>query len=426
MWILALAIIAAPAFGDESGPAELVRLLGSADRAEREEAARTLEELGAAALPALHDAEKAAPGEARSRAAFLARLIEGRQLVRPSLVAVDFDGRPLEEAIRTLAGRSGYTIQLDAGGDAALPRRPIVAQAPSPIPFWEALDRVGRAGHVRHDPGVGIWDRTRVPVLHIADGDPPSSTLYRGAFRVHLVGLHRRRDRDLGSHPGRGPSSRDVLYVDLQAFAEPGRFLDFDGMPRLEAEDDGGRPLPSPPADAAWSPPRSLSWNVPGAIGALQWRLPLGLPDPPAMTELPRLRGTLPVIVSATRPDPLVISLDDAPGQSYRHEETTLRLQSIQDAGAQWQVELILTQDPGRITSRDDRARGALRHRFGFEDRDGHPLSWLPLSENVGPGKETHIRILVSRGERPGRLRFHGLVWSATEIPFEFADVPLP
>jgi hypothetical protein len=422
MWILAFAIIAAPAPGDEPGPAELVWLLGSADRAEREEAGRTLEELGAASLPALHAAEKAAPGEARSRAAALARLIEGRSLDRPSLVAVDFDGRPLEEAIRTLAGRSGYTIRLDAG----LPRRPIVAQAPSPIPFWEALDRVGRAGHVRHDPGVGTWDRTPVPVLHMADGDPPSSTLYRGAFRVHLVGLHRRRDRDLGSQSGREPSSRDVLSVDLQAFAEPGRFLDFDGMPRLEAEDDRGHPLPSPPADAAWSSPRSLSWNVPGAIGVLQWRLPLGVPDPPAMTKLRRLRGTLPVIVSATRPDPLVISLDDAPGKSYRHEETTLRLQSIRDAGAQWQIELILTRDPGPITSRGDRARGALRHRFGFEDRDGHPLSWLPLSENVGSGKETHVRLLISRGERPVRLRFHGVVWSATEIPFEFADVPLP
>ena len=96
MGILALAIIAASAFGDDPGPAELVRLLGSADRVEREEAARTLEELGAAALPALHDAEKAGPGEARSKAASLARLIEGRLLDRPSLVAVDFDGQPLD------------------------------------------------------------------------------------------------------------------------------------------------------------------------------------------------------------------------------------------------------------------------------------------------------------------------------------------
>jgi hypothetical protein len=77
MRILAFAIIVASALGDDPGPSELVKLLGSADRVEREEAARTLEELGAAALSALHVAEKAGPGEARSKAASLARLMDG-------------------------------------------------------------------------------------------------------------------------------------------------------------------------------------------------------------------------------------------------------------------------------------------------------------------------------------------------------------
>jgi hypothetical protein len=425
MSLLALAIIAASALGDEPGPAELVRLLGSADRVEREEAERTLEELGDVALSALHAAEKTGSGEVHTKAASLARLIEGRRLERPSLVAVDFDGRPLEEALWTLATRSGYSIQLDAGNDAALPRRPIVAQASSPVPFCEALDRVGRAGHVRHDPGAGVWDRTPVPVLHVADGEPPSWTLYRGAFRVHLLGLHRRRDQDLGSSPGREPSSRGVLEVDLQAFAEPGRFLDFDGRPRLEAEDDRGHPLPSHTVDAEWSRPNSPPWDIPGTLGILQWRIPLGLPDPSAR-KLRRLRGMLPVIVYATRPDPLVVPLDDPPGKTYRHEETTLRFLILPSAPKQMQIEVTLTRDPGPIASRDDRAGGALHHRFAFEDRDGRPLAWHSIAENVGPGKETFFRMMIYEGEKPIRLRFHGLAWSATEIPFEFADVLLP
>jgi hypothetical protein len=90
------------------------------------------------------------------------------------------------------------------------------------------------------------------------------------------------------------------------------------------------------------------------------------------------------------------------------------------------QIEMILAQDPSPTTSRDDRAHGALRHRFGFEDRDGHPLSWLPVLEHVGPGKETRMQMMISEGVKPVRLRIHGLVWSSTEIPLGFADVPLP
>ena len=424
MWILAFAIIAASALGDEPGPAELVKLLGSADRVEREEAALTLEERGAAALPALHDAEKAGPGDVRSKAASLARSIEGRQLDRPSLVAIDFNGQPLEEAIRTLAARSGYAIRLKAGDDAALPRRPIVARAPAPVPFWEALDLIGRAGHVRLYPAADPRDLTGGPVLRVADGEPPARTLYRGAFRVNLVGLHRRRDRDLGSSPGREPSTRDVLYVDLQAFAEPGRFLDLDGRPRIEVEDDRGRPLPPAPAGAQGPGVAPPSWSFPDAIEVLQWRLPLGPPDQQA-TKLGRLKGTLPVLVSAARPDPLVIALDDAPGRSYHHAGMTLRYRIMVDSAEHMQVEVILSRDPGPAGSRDDRAWGARRHRFVFEDRDGHRLSWHPMFDIAGTGKETRIGMMISRG-RPVRLRFHDLAWSVTEIPFEFTDVPLP
>jgi hypothetical protein len=89
------------------------------------------------------------------------------------------------------------------------------------------------------------------------------------------------------------------------------------------------------------------------------------------------------------------------------------------------QIEVILGQDPGPVPSGDNRAWAARRHRFRFEDRDGRRLSWVPLFEIPGTGKETRIGMNIHDG-RPVRLRFHDLAWSATEIPFEFADVPLP
>ena len=424
MWVLAFAIIATSALGDEPGPAELVKLLGSADRAEREEAALTLEDIGAAALPALHDAEKTGPGEVRSKAASLARSIEGRQLERPSLVAVEFNGQPLEEAIRILTARSGYTIRLDAGSDVALPRRPIVARTPAQVSFWEALDRIGRAGNVRLDPSYDVRDRTGGPVICVVAGEPPLRTLYRGA-------IPRPATRPASpTRPGpREPSRTRAIHTGraLRRFTGIRRAGAIPGPRRPTSHRGRGRPWPSAPARSRRRPGPGVappSWNFPDAIELLQWRLPLGPPDQQA-TKLGRLKGTLPVLVSAARPDPLVIALDDAPGRSYHHAGMTLRFRIMVNSAEHMQFEVILSRDPGPAGSRDDRAWGARRHRFVFEDRDGHRLSWHPMFDIAGTGKETRIGMMISRG-RPVRLRFHDLAWSVTEIPFEFTDVPLP
>ena len=93
-----------------------------------------------------------------------------------------------------------------------------------------------------------LWDRTRVPVLHVADGEPPSSTLYRGPFRVHLVGLHRRRDLDLGRQSG----TRAILTGRaLCRFAGVRRAGPIPGLRRTASHRGRGRPRPSAPV-----PPR--------------------------------------------------------------------------------------------------------------------------------------------------------------------------
>src|SRR5947209_3900258 len=99
---LALAMVLTALVGEPT-PVELVALLNSADRIEREEAARTLEELGAEALPALRDVGPTAPEQVRAKALSVARIIEGRLIDRPSMVPVDFDGHTLEEAVHILA-----------------------------------------------------------------------------------------------------------------------------------------------------------------------------------------------------------------------------------------------------------------------------------------------------------------------------------
>ena len=246
MTALSLAILLATSLVADLSVEELIVRLGSPDRVVREEAGRTLVERGPDALPALRAAREAADGaEARNRLDALIDAAEAGLLGRPTAVELDVDDRPLGEAIATLAASSGYALALD---DPALADRRVTVRSESPLPFWEALDRLGRAGHIRHDPGPRRDAQGNDPgaaVIRLVDGDPPGFTAYGGPLRVHLFATHRHRDLNFGGPEVglRSPPAPEVT-AEVQAFAEPGRFLDPAGPPRLEAVDDRGRPLP--------------------------------------------------------------------------------------------------------------------------------------------------------------------------------------
>src|SRR5206468_576008 len=133
------------------------------------------------ALPALRVAREAADGaEARARLDALIDMAEASLLGLPKAVALDVDDRPLGEAVAALAARSGYALTLD---DPALAGRRVTARSDGPLPFWEALDRLGRAGHVRHDPGPRRGPQGDDPgssAIRLVDGNPPGPTAYGG------------------------------------------------------------------------------------------------------------------------------------------------------------------------------------------------------------------------------------------------------
>ena len=311
MFPLSLLLALASALTADLSPEELVRRLDSPDRVVREEAARTLEEQGEDALPALRAAREEASGpEAREHLAELIDRVEARSLDRPTMVALDVNDRPLGEAVKELATRSGFSIRLD---DPALAGRRVTVRPPTPVPFWEAFDRLGRAGHVRHDPRSRRDANGHYPgasTIRLVAGDPPAFTAYSGPVRLHLFATHRHRDlRFEAAVKVRDPPRDAAVTVEIQAFAEPGRFINPDGMPRLEAVDEQGRAIAPQPAASGQQPkPGEHSWLIPGRISLLHWHVPLGLPDPPVRRAL-RLRGVLPVVISTRRPDPLVIPI---------------------------------------------------------------------------------------------------------------------
>ncbi len=195
MLTLSLVLVLTSALAADLSPEELIARLGSPDRVVREEAARTLEEQGVEALPALRAASEAAKEpEARERFADLIARVEARLLDRPTMVVLDIDDRPLGEAVETLATRSGFSLALD---DPALASRRVTVRTSGPLPFWEAVDRLSHAGHVRHDPGYrqdNNGNDLRASTIRLVDGDPPAPTAYHGPLRIHPFATHRHRD----------------------------------------------------------------------------------------------------------------------------------------------------------------------------------------------------------------------------------------
>lgn len=436
MLIWSWAVVVATVLAADLPAEALIERLGSLDRVVREEAARTLEELGTDALPALRAArDKVADAEARRGLADLIARVETRLLDRPTLVALDFEDRPLGEAIEALSARSGFSLALD---DPALAGRRVTAHAADPLPFWDALDRLGRAGHVRHDPSPRRTIDGKEPqaaTIRLVDGDPPAFTAYSGPVRVQLFATHWHRDITFGSiaRP-RAESYRTTVTADVQGFAEPGRFLDPAGPPRLEVVDDQGKALTPPLGGGDWPNAAERSWLTPGRLSLLQWHVPLGLPDRPGRMPL-KLRGVLPVVISVRRPDPLVIPLADAVGKTFRLDGSVVRVErsSINNPRIATLI-LVLSDDAaeadrGRVSSgpQTDHLSELVRNRLEFEDAQGRPLGWLligrPLPSTSG---ELRAQVRLSDPAPAARLRVYRLNRLAVEIPFAVDQVPAP
>ena len=150
----------------------------------------------------------------------------------------------------------------------------------------------------------------------------------------------------------RVPDRKGTVTVEIQAFAEPGRYIDPDGLPSLEAVDERGRTISEQPAGAAEQPnPFEHSWLDPERISLLQWHIPLGLPQPPARPGL-RLRGVLPVIISTRTSDPVVVPLRDANGKAFRQGAWVVRVEKGSHVSANNTSWNVFLGDDGSPTER--------------------------------------------------------------------------
>ena len=135
---------AAPAKPAANGPAaeKLVEQLGDRDFQIRETAAKALEALGPAALPALKKAQSHADPEVRRRVNAMIPGIERAAALAPKRINLVFKDKKIKDILAALSKESGYKITLnnDQG------RNQVYSFTFANTPFWEAFDKVCSTG----------------------------------------------------------------------------------------------------------------------------------------------------------------------------------------------------------------------------------------------------------------------------------------
>ena len=280
--------------------------------------------------------------------------IEGQAIGRPTTVALDFRDVPLAEVVDLVAERTGLGLILGPGSDPRRGERKVTVVAEGPVPFWEAVERIGKAGEVRPDfsgngnlgfnrgmigmglPPGAVPRRSARPVtgnevVLVPDSSAaPPPTARSGRFLVALTALNHHRDRTLAGPHGRPPGLvSDRLKARLQFAPEPdltiGRVGEVEG---LEAEDDRGQTLVPAGPTVEVAPGPYTPFNVYGVRNDTAATVALRYPDRPG-AQIRRLRGVLPVTVVGSRPDPVVASLVEGLGRPVRKGDVALTVHEV-------------------------------------------------------------------------------------------------
>lgn len=440
-----------------SDPMGLVTQLGSARYAQREAAAAALEQLGRSALPALRSVRDVKDPEIRSRASSLITKIEGALLTKPTLVALDFHDQPLAEVVHAMSDRSGIKMAIYPEQPAMQQKR-VTLQESAPVPFWKALDRLCEAGQLQYNFGMHGMPNTREPVfpLFFGAGRPAGPMSDTGPFRVNLIGLHYQRHVQfyppgqpqptarVGLPPNPQPNPSDAgrpvyniseeFYAQIQLAAEPRLSVSQNGPLKLvEAVDDRGQSLLIEANNKSTVQRHSAYFGL-TAGPTLHLQAPLRRPEQPGQ-EIKRLRGVVPVVVATRKGDPLVIPMNGSTGKSFHNDEATLEVQEVRVNPNTNQTSIQISVRPHRSSAGEADLLAAMptvmirrnetqQQQIEVRDAQGKPIPWY-LS-NDAEGSRMTLTLTSHDQGAPAEIRYYAMVRAATDVSFEFTEVPLP
>ncbi|MEO6808890.1 MAG: hypothetical protein ABI353_07235 [Isosphaeraceae bacterium] len=458
MTLAKLVVLVLLGAGGEPDAQVLVQQLGSTRYAQREDAAKALEVQGRLALPSLRVARESRDPEVRTRAAALVERIESSLLVRPTLVRLNYRDRLLAEVVKDLADQSQIPLSLFPENNPLWTSKRITLQESDPVPFWKALDLIGQQAQIQP---MQVGGRGNALNLVPGNGHLALPTSDSGPFRTRLQGINHDRHRTFdmaqapvlfGGQPQAAPPglpaignvpghATDNFYFNIQLLVEPRMNLSQPGTVKLtEAVDDKGQSLLPPAASTTSARHSGFNGYTPGGQTNLTMICPLRFPDQPG-TTITRLRGVVPLIVSARKDDPTTISLADAKGKSFEAGELTLIVNDMRVEPNNPQVTILdLTLRLGSAQGDQGQNRAAINAlafhtpntpngQFEILDAQGKSYpQWMPMSQQFGTVESRLVLSLPPQAGlgAPAQIRVYDTMRVNTEATFEFQNIPMP
>ena len=463
LWLVSLSLLLGEA--PKVDPEVLVQKLGAGRFADREAAAEALEQLGRAALSTLKNAKMTDDLEIRNRVGILIDRIEMNLMIRPTMLQLDFHDQPVMEVVKALGERSHIPLALYPDQELIWKDRRVTLERSEPIPFWEALDVLCQTAGLQYNTGMPMGgmgpNGAKQPAISLFQTTPMSQavpSIVTGPFRINMASIqfHRERNFNLAlpirdvAPPGlpiarrrqgfvAPTQSSEQFFANLQILAEPRMAVTMTGPIRLiEVIDDLGQSLVPPPVPSGNGFQHSAGYNrfEVGGSTSLQVQAHLQYPEKPGQ-KIRKFQGSIPLSVSARRDDPLVISLADAKGSTFRNDEMTLTLNEVRTETLPGQTLIDLTmrsnQSPVSGIAAPEaniiRVPGNPQSQIELIAASGTPvLNWMTATQNYGPdGLRITIRVMNRDGlEPPTQIRFYELARATIDAEFLFTDIEMP
>jgi hypothetical protein len=426
-----------PAKKPEAGvPVEQwIARLGHREYRVRTEATKAITALGAAALPALHQARTLADAEVQRRLDDLIEHLERVTRLAPRPITLHVTNKPLKDVLAELAKQTKFKIPTgDPAFNTPQGKRTYTFHFDK-VPFWKALDEVCEAANLLLQQQNGGDETIKVG---FQDSYVPFRS-YDGAFRVVATGFQYNRNTNIGQIPRRfyypGQSGNESLQLMLLVAVEPRLPIMKVGQVKLLLAEDGENHSMCSNGNRPYYP-WEFDYFYGGNRRAYCQQTNVGLTWPSKTSKTVKvIKGLVPVTLLADqKPTVVTDNLLGSKGKKFKVGTSEFHIEDVSPmaGGKQHQIRVAYNEEGGDNNWNWDYSRiQSVQGRIEVHDAKGNKYPAYVRSFQFNSPTSANFTITTQQNNNskigpPAKLMFVVWVQMEHEVAFEFHDLPLP